>query len=173
MRELIYNQAQIPKDKWRYGFRSSASTGCGWIAVSNALVRMGYDVDVEKLIRCFERQLPLIHGNAGTLVFGPFRLLKKWGFPVTITADPRQFDRVCKSADMSILFYFWRSGLRVGRHFVAVEYREGNFIGYNTYYNSLGPDSYGPSLRDFLKQQGFFGAVLTGISKKPPASTLP
>ena len=107
MRELIYNQAQIPKDKWRYGFRSSASTGCGWIAVSNALVRMGYDVDVEKLIRCFERQLPLIHGNAGTLVFGPFRLLKKWGFPVTITADPRQFDRRIRESGAGIFWFLW------------------------------------------------------------------
>ena len=26
MKELIYNQTQIPRDKWRYGLRSSAAT---------------------------------------------------------------------------------------------------------------------------------------------------
>ena len=41
MVDLIYNQKKIPKDQWRYGFRSSAATGCGWIATYNALQLMG------------------------------------------------------------------------------------------------------------------------------------
>ena len=28
MKDLIYNQRKIPKDQWRYGFRTSAATGC-------------------------------------------------------------------------------------------------------------------------------------------------
>ena len=58
MDELIYNQTKIPKEQWRYGFRSSAATGCGWIAVYNALRLMGYYSSPENLIRYFERQLP-------------------------------------------------------------------------------------------------------------------
>ena len=37
MNDLIYNQNDIPKDTWRYGFRPSSATGCGWIATYNAL----------------------------------------------------------------------------------------------------------------------------------------
>ena len=29
--DLIYNQRQIPAEQWRYGLRSSAAVGCGWI----------------------------------------------------------------------------------------------------------------------------------------------
>ena len=66
MDDMIYNQKKIPKEQWRYGFRSSAATGCGWIAVYNALRLMNYRAEPEALIRYFEWQLPLIHGNAGT-----------------------------------------------------------------------------------------------------------
>ena len=37
MDDLIYNQREIPKDQWRYGYRATADTGCGWIATYNAL----------------------------------------------------------------------------------------------------------------------------------------
>ena len=66
MKGLIYNQHDIPKDVHRYGLRASAATGCGWIATHNALTLMGCRTDIEKLIRYYEWQLPLIHGNAGT-----------------------------------------------------------------------------------------------------------
>ena len=45
MEDLIYCQKQIPKEKWRYGLRSSAAVGCGWIATYNALRLMGYRAD--------------------------------------------------------------------------------------------------------------------------------
>ena len=62
MDELIYNQTKIPRDQWRYGFRTSAATGCGWVATHNALRLLGYETDISELIRYYERQLPLIHG---------------------------------------------------------------------------------------------------------------
>ena len=45
---LIINQCKIPKKKWRYGFRPSAATGCGWIATYNAMQLLGYDVQPRK-----------------------------------------------------------------------------------------------------------------------------
>ena len=166
MREPIYNQTIIPRDKWRYGLRSSSATGCGWIATYNALVSMGYDVNVEALIRAYERQFPLLHGNIGTFSFAPAMLLKSWGYPTRTSANLHSFDSLCRESDAAILFYWWRSGLRLGRHFVAVTYRDGQFYGYNTYYNSLAPDPYGPSLQAFLKPQRFFAPFLTTIQKK-------
>ena len=164
--KLIYNQKEIPKEQWRYGFRSSAATGCGWIATYNALQLMGYDADPQELIRYYERQLPLIHGNCGTMTWAPARYFYKRGFRVKLTASRDQFDRLGKESDVCLLFYWWRSKKAIGAHFVAVQHTEQGFVGYNTFTNSDGPDLYGESLDAFLKKRKYFGCVLTGISKK-------
>lgn len=167
MPELIYNQTQIPKEQYRYGFRSSAAVGCGWIALYNALTLLGKRVNIPALIRRLERALPLVNGNAGTFAATPVFLLRSLGFSTHTTADPRQFDSLAKEAPVCILFYYWRTKWRIGSHFVALRYENGQFWGYNTYTNSTGPDPYGPSLRAFLRTQGYFGCILTGIH--PPA----
>ena len=166
MEDMIYNQRKIPKEQWRYGFRSSAAVGCGWIATYNALRLMGYKAKPEELIRYYERQLPLVHGNAGTSFWGPAVFFKQKGFPVEMTAKRERFDEVVRNSDVCILFYHWRHKLKLGAHFVAVEYKENRFAGYNTYRNSAGPDAYGESLEDFLKKKKYFGAVLIGIRDK-------
>ena len=166
MDDLIYNQTKIHKDKWRYGFRSSAATGCGWIAVYNALRLMGYRAKPEGLIRYFERQLPLIHGNAGTSIWGPFLYFKKWEFPVSMTARRRDFDRLIREGSVGVLFYRWRRGWHFGAHFVTVRWTAGRFVGYNTFRDSEGPDEYGPSLEGFLREKGYFCPVLTVVCNK-------
>ena len=166
MKDLIYNQRKIPKAQWRYGFRSSAATGCGWIATYNALRLMGYRAEPEKLIRYYEWQLPLIHGNAGTTIPGVAVRFRQWGFPVRMTARRADFDAVAKSSDACILFFRWRKGWKLGAHFVALHHTQQGFVGYNTYRNSQGPDLYGESLDAFLKKKKYFGAVLLGIRKK-------
>ena len=55
MEKLIYCQRDIPREQWRYGFRSSAATGCGWIATFNALNLLGEEAEPEELIRFYER----------------------------------------------------------------------------------------------------------------------
>ena len=105
MKELIYNQNDIPKEQWRYGFRSSAAVGCGWVATHNALRLMGYETDIPELIRYYERQLPLIHGNAGTSFWGPGLLFRQWGFPVKVSIRPGEYDALAREADACILFY--------------------------------------------------------------------
>ena len=164
--DLIYCQRDIPKKQWRYGLRSSAATGCGWIATHNALQLMGYRAEPERLIRYYERQLPLIHGNAGTSFWGPALCFKQWGFPVKMTAVRKNFDALVVESDVCILFYRWRQGVKLGAHFVALQQKGSSITGYNTYRNSTGPDCYGESLDGFLKEKGYFGAVLIGIKKK-------
>ena len=166
MEDLIYCQKQIPKEKWRYGFRSSAAVGCGWIATYNALRLMGYRADPEGLIRYYERQVPLLNGNTGTVFFGPALYFKKWGFPVTVTAERNQFDEIAKNADACILFYRWRRGVQMGAHFAAFHRTDAGFVGYNTYTSSTGPDFYGESVEGFLKRRKYFGAILIGIQDK-------
>ena len=163
---LIYNQTKIPKGKWRYGFRSSAAVGCGWIATYNALKLMGYHASPKALIRYFERQLPILHGNTGTSFWGPALYFRKWGFPVKMVYDRRKFDESAQKADVSVLFYHWHRGLRFGAHFVTVTHDTQGFTGYNTYRNSEGPDRYGQSLDAFLRNRKYFGAVLICIQDK-------
>ena len=166
MDNLIYNQHHIPKDKWRYGLRSSAATGCGWIATHNALHLMGYQTDIGELIRYYEWQLPLIHGNAGTSFWGPALCFKNWGFPIKIVVDRKHFDREAANADCCILFYRWHGKWKLGAHFVALHHTDRGFVGYNTYSNSTGPDFYGESLNAFLKQRKYYGCVLITIQSK-------
>ncbi len=166
MDDLIYNQRKLPKDEYRYGLRSSAATGCGWIATYNALRLLGYKTDTGELIRYYEWQLPLIHGNAGTSFWGPAVCFRQWGFPVRLLADRRRYDAEAKAADVCILFYRWKKGLKLGAHFVALHHTEKGFVGYNTYSNSTGPDLYGESLEGFLRQKGYFGTVLLTIRNK-------
>ena len=163
MDDLICCQRDIPKEKWRYGLRSSAAVGCGWIATHNALRLMGYETDIQKLIRHFEWQLPGIHGNAGTSFWTPALCFRRWGFPVKLCFDRRRYDRLAKESDVCILFYHWRQKWKFGGHFVALQYRNGTFTGYNTYRNSTGPDPYGASLEAFLKRRKYFGTVLICI----------
>ena len=166
MNDLICNQHHIPKDQYRYGLRSSAATGCGWIATHNALHLMGYKTNIEELIRYYEWQLPLIHGNAGTSFWGPAVCFKNWGFPTEVLLDRSRFDDAAKAADACILFYRWRKGCKLGAHFVALHHTDKGFVGYNTYRNSTGPDVYGESLDGFLRQKKYFGSVLIAIRKK-------
>ena len=166
MNDLICNQQHIPKDKWRYGLRSSAAVGCGWIATHNALRLMGYRTDIGELIRYYEWQLPGIHGNAGTSFWGPALRFRQWGFPVKVSANSARFDQLAKNSDACILFYRWHRGHRLGAHFVALHHTREGFIGYNTYRDSTGPDRYGKSLSGFLKEKKYFGAVLISICDK-------
>jgi len=127
---------------------------------------MGYRTDIDQLIRYYEWQLPLIHGNAGTSFWGPAVCFKKWGFPVKLVTDRKRFDEAARNADVSILFFRWRREWKLGAHFVALHKTPRGILGYNTYKSSRGPDPYGESLDGFLKQRKYFGAVLIGIRKK-------
>lgn len=166
MDNLIDNQRNIPKGQWRYGLRSSAATGCGWIATYNALRLMGYKTDIEKLIRYYEWQLPLIHGNAGTSFWGPAVCFRSWGFPVEICLRRQTFDELLQRSDVCILFYHWKKQYRLGAHFIALQRKDGSITAYNTYRNSSGPDNLGSSLETFLSNHKYFGCVLIGIRNK-------
>ncbi|MBR6595063.1 MAG: hypothetical protein IKK72_00565 [Oscillospiraceae bacterium] len=166
MKDLIYCQSNIPKDQWRYGFRSSAATGCGWIATYNALRLMGYRAEPERLIKRYERMLPLIHGNTGTTIPAPALAFKRWGFPVKVVCRRKQFDEAAKESDVCIVFYYWRGRWKLGAHFATVQYKDGRFTGYNTYTNSTGPDDWTESIEGFLKQRKYFASLLICIQDK-------
>lgn len=164
--DFIYNQHKIPKEKWRYSLRSSAATGCGWIATYNALHLMGHQVQPEKLIRYYECQVPLLNGNLGTFILGPALYFKQKGFRVKVAVRRSKFDEMAKNGDACVLFYFWRRKYKLGAHFITVSYQDGKYVGYNTFRNSVRPDILGESLEKFLKRQKYILPILTVIGNK-------
>lgn len=166
MQQLIYNQRRIPKWQWRYGLRSSASIGCGWVATYNALCILGEKVSIPELIRRFERQLPGVNGTLGTFIGAPAWMLHRMGYRIRIVNDRKQYDALAKEGAVCILSYYWRRKARIGAHFVALRYVDGGFVGYNTFASSNGPDRYGASLVAFLQRRGYFGSVLTIVYPK-------
>lgn len=163
---MIFCQKNIPKDQCRYGMRPGSATGCGPIAAYNALCLLGYRPKAEPIFRWFERHFPLINGNLGTFVLTPVQFFRKLGFFVRVTAKRSTFDEMAKRSAVCLLFYRWHKGLKLGAHFVALQYREGRFYGYNTYKNSSGPDDYGISLEEFLKKRKYFATILIVIDHK-------
>ena len=162
---MLYNQHDIPKEVHRYGLRSSAETGCGWIATYNALKLLGCTTDIDELIRYFEWQLPIIHGNFGTAFWAPRRCFETWGFSTQLVFDRTRFDEQARQADACIVFYHWAKKGRAGAHFAAVKSTEEGFVGYNTFRDSKGPDLWGASIDAFLRKQRYFGCVLLTIRK--------
>ncbi|MBQ9967271.1 MAG: hypothetical protein IJO88_00930 [Oscillospiraceae bacterium] len=163
---LIYDQKSIPKDRWRYGLRSVGATGCGPIAAYNALCLLGYHPKMEPIVRWFERNVPLINGNLGTFVLTPAQFFKKLGFPVRVITRRSGFDEAARSSDVCLLFYRWQKKLKGGAHYVALQYKNGRFTGYNTYRNAQAPDDYGESLEAFLKKRKYFFTVLIAVKAK-------
>ena len=165
-RNLIFNQKDIPRKQWRYGFRSSAVTGCGWIAAYNVLSLMGYYIRPEIVIRDYQRHLPILNGPFGTFILEPASYFRRRGFRVKISTLQRRFDEIAMAHDACILFYYWRRKFKFGAHFAALQFKDGKFVGYNTFSNSKGPDEYGISLESFLKKQRYFFPVLIAIKDK-------
>ena len=163
MKDMIHCQRDIPRDQLRYGFRASADVGCGWIATYNALRLLGKRAEPKELIRYYERQLPLLHGNTGTALWGPALFFKQHGFRTKLEVRRDRFDALVGESQVCILFYYWRRKWKLGAHFVALHKTDRGIVGYNTYTNSSAPDPYGDSLAEFLRKRGYFGCVLLGI----------
>ena len=163
---MIYCQNDIPKHQFRYGLRSSAAAGCGWIAVYNILCLFQKPAVPEKIIYEMEHDVPLINGIFGSFLMSPAWVLRKHGFEVKFTTKLSQMDELAEDFEAGILFYWWKSKRtpwKLGAHFVAVEKTEEGYIGYNTYSNSKGPDKLGTSIEGFLNRRTYFGAVYFGV----------
>ena len=163
---LIINQCKIPKKKWRYGVRSSAATGCGWIATYNALQLMGYEAEPCKLIRFYLWMMPLINGILGTSFWCLPLFFKMHGFQIKVSFRKKKFDEMVRGADVCVLLYSWRRKWKYGAHYVTLQEKNGQVVGYNTYTNSTGPDVYGESLAAFLKVRKYFWPMLIAIGDR-------
>lgn len=162
---MIYSQRSIPKEKWRYGCRTSAAAGCGWIAVYNALILLGRRAEPEELIRFFLRRVPLLNGTFGTMPLSPMAYFRKIGLRTAYTFRRKKMDELVKNSDAAVVYYCWRVKFSFGAHFIAVRYDGRNFIGYNVFSRAKGPSVLGPSLDGFIRKDGDFFPVVIGVKK--------
>lgn len=164
--ELITNQRKIPREKWRYGLRSSAATGCGWIACYNALLLLKRPEPPERVLGWLSRRRPLVNGLCGTTFGSMLAFCKNRGLAVSVGCKKKQLDRLVRENEVSILFYFWRRGWRIGAHYVTLVPEGDGLVGYNVYRNVTGPVSLGESLIPFLKS--FHGGFPVIIALRKP-----
>lgn len=67
---------------------------------------------------------------------------------------------VAKKNTANIILYLHKSGA----HYVALRWDGTNFIGYNTYSSSVGPDNLGNSISSFVSANNRVSVVLVSIS---------
>ncbi|MBR5869363.1 MAG: hypothetical protein IKZ21_07935 [Clostridia bacterium] len=164
--DLIHNQTQIPREKWRYGLQSSAAAGCGWIAGYNALLLLGQPRKPEEVLRWFARRRPLLNGLMGTTFGSMLAFFKAAGLSVTTCFRPQRFDALARDRAVCVLFYVWRQGWKIGAHYVTFHPSPEGFVGYNTFRNSIGPDRYGESLLPFLKDRHDILPALIALERR-------
>ena len=104
-KNFIYCQNDIPRNHLRYGLRSSAATGCGWIAVYNILQMYGLDCSPAQIIYELEHNVPVFNGNIGSFLMSPAWVLRRYGFKVTFTTKRNQMDKLAQETESGILYY--------------------------------------------------------------------
>ena len=156
----IYNQGKGVASQYWFGYFRSSHNGCGWIATYNALVMLGNAQQPHAIISYYENSGALVYGAAGILPTAVARYFKSKGYAVKVSTDLSQFDKQAKRNTANVLFY-WHAH---GAHNIAVRWDGKEFIGYNVFGDSSGPESLGASLASFLSTNGYTGAMLTSIS---------
>jgi len=164
MNQFIYNQHKIPKNKWKYGIFPSSFSGCGWIAIYNALILLGHKENPEAIINYLKKHIPIFNGLFGTCILSISAYLKSLDFSHQIAIDKTKFDTIALNNKVSILYFFWISKFKIGAHYIAIENDKNTFLGYNTFLNSHGPDYLGASIELFLKKNHYFFPILVTIS---------
>ena len=161
-KEPVVNQTAGDMKKLRFGFFQSGFNGCGWIAVYNALRLMGREPDAGKLIAELEWTGAMLFGVLGTWPYSVAHYFRLRGYRVRVTYRAGKYDETAREHEVNIIWFFHRKGA----HFVTLRWREDRFEGYNTYSNSVSPDSWGCSIERFLKDRNYRPVMLISVSPK-------
>lgn len=146
---LINGQGLSPVKDMRYGIVDIARSGCGVIAVYNALMLLGSPHRFHDVIAWGDKKASAAFGLLGTLPWKARSLFQRLGYAVTAVTDQGLFDRHARRADVCLFTYWNRKGsVRQGMHTVCLQYRSGAIEIYNLY-NSCAEVSRRPSLTEW------------------------
>lgn len=121
MNELITIQRTDEYKKTKFGLLGNISdNGCGAIAAYNILNFEGIDMSLKNTIRGLRRCLGLLFGmgKLGTNLFALKAYLMKF-FTVRLGIIPLINHRFSDSPSSAVIFYYWRSGKKVGAHYIT------------------------------------------------------
>ena len=127
---------------------------------SNATIMLGRRIDPARIISEYEWTGAVLYGAAGIQPYAVGWFFRNKGYKVTVTSNTDKLDKQARENTANVLFYWHKSGA----HNVAVRWNGREFIGYNTFSGSDGPDRLGSSLKAFLTRNHYTGAILTSIS---------
>lgn len=129
---LIHGQCVPPVASMHYGMVNIGWSGCGIIAVYNALFLLGNPHCFYDVISWGDLKASTIFGLFGTSPRKAKILFRQLGYTVNTILDKNQFDAQAQKADIC-LFTFWnqRGSLRRGIHTVCVQYNSGLLNVYN------------------------------------------
>lgn len=161
---LINGQGLPPVAGMRYGIVNIAWSGCGIIAVYNALLLLGNPHRLSDVITWGDLKASTIFGLFGTSPRKAKILFRQLGYTVNPVRNKRHFDSQAKQADIC-LFTFWnqRGSLRHGIHTVCVQYNAGVLNVYNLS-NSLSEVVHIASFQEW-ETSGISPIVLYCVSK--------
>ena len=135
----INGQGLAPVKDMRYGVSNIARSGCGVIAVYNALLLLGNPHRFHDVIAWGDRKASAAFGLLGTLPWKPKKLFRQLGYTVTAVRDRTLFDRCAQDADVCLFTYWNQKGrVRQGMHTVCLQYRDRGIDVYNLFNNRPG-----------------------------------
>ncbi len=122
--------------KMRYGLSTLAHSGCGTLAVYNALVALGRPEPLPKIIRELELYAESFFGLLGTIPFFLEIYFRRHRVPLHITFSYRKTFR----SRYAVVAYWTKRPLFSGAHVVFLERLEqGGYRVYNRYSNRAVP----------------------------------
>ncbi len=161
---LINGQGVPPVASMRYGIVNVGWSGCGIIAVYNALLLLGNAHCFFDVIVWGDLKASTIFGLFGTSPRKAKVLFRHLGYTVNTVLDKKQFDAQAQKADIC-LFTFWnqKGSLRRGIHTVCVQYNSGFLNVYNLS-NSLSEPAHIASFEEW-ESAGIAPIVLYCVKK--------
>lgn len=128
----VNGQGLPPVRDMRYGAVDMARSGCGVIAVYNALVLLGEPYCLCDVIAWGDRHAAVLFGLLGTFPSAAKGLFRRLGCEVAAVRDPRAMDACARKADVCLFTYWNRRGsVRRGMHTVCARWRDGGLEVYN------------------------------------------
>lgn len=171
---FIFNQMHKRISGHRYGFNAVGPYGCGLVATYNALLLLENQPESQNVIpmnfydviREYEQSGLLAYGCWGLHPLAIAQFFIKRNYDVNIIFN--DFNDIVDNENIeniiNIMFYLHNTG----NHYVAIEYNDGSFKGYNTFCeNSLVPDDLEKSIATLEHGNNTYqGRILISISKK-------
>ena len=117
-----------------YGTKSLSDNGCGLIAIYNVLYHLTKrdDINFASIIRDLEYDGIILGGTFGTSMKAVDDYFKKIGYRTKSSSNIRDYDRIGRETDASILTIFNNAfNIFQGLHFIAITKERGKYYVHN------------------------------------------